>query len=101
MTTISYKRTGGTLSQGLEATFDLNNMPASDAQRLQDLINESSFFEIPVVDVVPSAPDEFAYIITVVSGNAIHTVSVTDNLMPRSLRPLIQDLTELAIPTDV
>lgn len=97
MTTISFRRTGGTLGQEIAANFDLNSMPASDSQRLQDLIDESSFFEIPVVDVVPSGPDEFAYAITVVSGNSIHTVSVTDNLMPRSLRPLIHDLTELAV----
>jgi len=99
MTTISYKRTGGTLGQEIAANFDLNNMPASESQRLQDLIDESSFFEIPVVDAVPSKPDEFAYTITVISGNSIHTVSATDNLMPRALRPLIQDLTELAVPT--
>lgn len=99
MTTISYKRTGGIVGQDLAANFDLNSMPASDAERLHNLLNESNFFEIPVVDAVPSKPDEFAYIITVVSGNSIHTVSATDNLMPRSLRPLIQDLTELAIPT--
>ena len=73
-------------------------MPASDSQRLQDLIDESGFFAIPVVDAVPSGPDEFAYTITVISENSIHTVSATDSLMPRSLHPLIQDLTELAVP---
>jgi len=99
MTTISYKRRGGTLGQEIAANFDLNSMPASDAQRLHDLIHESNFFEIPVVDAVPSSPDEFGYTITVISENSIHTVSATDNLMPRALRPLIQDLTELAIPT--
>lgn len=99
MTTISYKRRGGTLGQEITANFDLNSMPASDSQHLQDLIDESNFFEIPIVDAVPSSPDEFEYIITVISENSIHTVSATDNLMPRSLRSLIQDLTELAIPT--
>ena len=101
MTTISYKRRGGTLGQEITANFDLNSMPADESRRLHHLINESNFFEIPVVDAVPSSPDEFEYIITVISENSIHTVSATDNLMPRTLRPLIQDLTELAIPTDV
>jgi hypothetical protein len=99
MTTISYKRRGGTLGQEIAANFDLNSMPASDSQRLQDLIDESSFFAIPVVEAVPSSPDEFEYTITVISENSIHTVSATDSLMPRSLRPLIHDLTELAVPT--
>src|SRR3972149_3656585 len=97
MTTISLRRTGGTWDKKIAANFVLNSMPASDSQCLQDLIDESSFFENPVVDVVPSGPDEFAYAITVVSGNSIHTVSVTNNLMHRSLRTLIHDLTELAV----
>ena len=96
MTTINYIRTGGTPGHELEANFDLNNMPTRDSERLHNLITQSNFFEIPAVDVTTSAPDEFAYTITVVSGNDIHTVRATDNLMPRSLRPLIQDLTELA-----
>jgi len=99
MTTISYKRRGGPLGQEITASFDLNSMPAGDSRRLHQLLKESNFFEIPVVDAVPSSPDEFEYIITVISENSIHTVSATDNLMPRTLRPLIQDLTELAIPT--
>lgn len=97
MTTISYTRTGGTSSQELVVNFDLNTMPARDSERLEKLLDQSNFFEIPALDVTPSAPDEFGYTITVVSGNAIHTVRATDNLMPRSLRPLIQDLTELAV----
>lgn len=97
MTTISYIRTGGILGQELAANFDLNNMPASEAERLHNLINESKFFEIPVLDVKPDGPDEFAYTITVISGNSIHTIRATDNLMPKSLRPLIEDLTELAV----
>lgn len=100
MTTISYKRMGGLLGQEIAANFDLNSMPITDAQRLHDLINESNFFEIPVVNVVPSGPHEFAYTITIVSGNSIHTVHATDSLMPKALRPLVHDLTKLAIPTD-
>lgn len=99
MTTISYIRTGGIPSQELNANFDLENMRASDAERLHSLIHESKFFEIPALDVKPDGPDEFAYTITVISGNAIHTIRATDSLMPRSLRRLIEDLTELAVTT--
>lgn len=80
----------------IAATFDLNDLPTGDARRIQDLIDRSNFFEIPAVDAAPSGPDEFVYTLTIVSGNAIHTVRATDSLMPRALRPLIQDLNELA-----
>jgi hypothetical protein len=97
MTTISYIRTGGIPSQELAVNFDLENMRASDAERLRNLINESKFFDIPALDVKPDGPNEFAYTITVISGNSIHTIRATDTLMPKSLRPLIEDLTELAV----
>ena len=76
--------------------FDLSSMPGSVAQRLQGLLTESHFFDVPVVNDLRSAPDEYQYDITVVAGNSIHTIHVSDTSMPYSLRPLVEELTELA-----
>ena len=76
--------------------FDLSSMPGSVAQRLQNLLTESDFFEVPLVNDLHSDPDEYQYDITVVAGNSIHTVHVSDTSMPHSLRPLVDELTELA-----
>ena len=99
MTTIAFKRTGGSMDQETAVNLDLNEMPASVSQRIQNLINESNFFEIPLIEASRSGPDEFEYTVTVVAGNSIHTVRATDTEMPKSLRPLIDDLTELAKAT--
>jgi hypothetical protein len=50
---------------------------------------------VPVVNDLRAAPDEYQYDITVVAGNSIHTVHVTDTSMPQSVRPLVDELTEL------
>ena len=79
--------------------FDLTSLPASMAQRLHNLINETNFFEIPIVNELHAGPDEYEYVITVVAGNTVHTVHATDSSMPKSLPPLIDELTELAKTT--
>jgi hypothetical protein len=99
MTMINFKRTGGTMGREMVMDFDLNNLPASVSQHLQDLLNESNFFEIPLVNDLTPGPDEYEYTVTVVAGNSLHTVRVTDSSMPNSLRPLIEELTELARET--
>lgn len=76
--------------------FDLDSMPGSIAQRLQNLLTDSNFFDVPIVNDLRAAPDEFQYDITVVAGNSIHTIHVTDTSMPQSVRPLVDELTELA-----
>jgi hypothetical protein len=93
---INFKRTGGSIGKELTMDFDLNNMPADEARRLHNLLNESRFFEVPVVNDLRASPDEYEYVITVVAGNSIHTVHVSDTSMPQSLRPLVEDLTEIA-----
>lgn len=87
------------MSKEMTMNFDLGNMPGSVAQRLQNLLTESDFFEVPLVNDLHTEPDEYQYDITVVAGNSIHTIHVSDTSMPHSLRPLVEELTELAETT--
>jgi hypothetical protein len=76
--------------------MDLGSIPGPAAQRLHGLLTESNFFEIPTINDLMARPDEYQYTITVIAGNSLHTIHVTDTEMPASLRPLIEELTELA-----
>jgi hypothetical protein len=99
MTMINFRRSGGPSGSEIEMDFDLSSMPGPAAQRLHGLLTESNFFEIPLVGDLHTEPDEHEYTITVVAGNSLHTVHASDNSMPRSLRPLVDRLTELAMAT--
>ncbi len=83
---------------GREITLDadLGTLPGDEAQRLHGMLTDSNFFEIPVTENLTARPDEYEYTLTVIAGNSMHTVHVTDTNMPESLRPLIEELTELA-----
>lgn len=96
MTMIHFQRTGGSMGREVSRDFDLGSMPDSMSQRLQGLLTTSNFFDVPVVNDLHAGPDEYQYDITVVAGNSIHTVHVSDTSMPDSLRPLVEELTELA-----
>lgn len=99
MTMINFKREGGALGKEMAFDLDLASIPGPAAQRLQGLLTESNFFDIPIVNDLRSVPDEYEYTITVVAGNSLHTVHVSDTSMPNSLRPLIEELTRLAQAT--
>jgi hypothetical protein len=93
---INFKRTGGSMGGETTMDFDLSSMPASVERRLHNLLDDSNFFGIPGVADVLVQPGEYQYAITVVAGNSIHTVHVSDGSMPQSLRPLVDELSELA-----
>lgn len=87
------------MGKDISLELDLSSMPGPTAQRLHGLLTESNFFEIPMVNDLRAAPDEYEYTITVVAGNSLHTVHASDTSMPRPLRPLVEELTELATAT--
>ena len=99
MTMINFKRTGGSMGREMAMDFDLGSMPGSVSQRLQGLLTESNFFEVPLVHDLHTNPDEYQYDITVVAGNSLHTIHVSDTSMLDSIRPLVEELTELAEAT--
>jgi hypothetical protein len=96
MTMINFRRTGGNPVDELSLDLDLSTLSANAEQRFERLLEDTNFFGIPFVRDLPSDPDEYAYSVTVVAGNRLHTVHATDTSMPRSLRPLIEQLTDLA-----
>lgn len=94
---ISFDRSGGAIGKDMHLDLDLNTMPADEAQNLLRLVNETGFFDIPGDLDTQVLPDEFQYEITVHSGRASHTVRTSDSTMPKSLQPLVKELTMLKI----
>lgn len=84
------------MGRDMAMDLDLGSIPGPEAQRIHGLLTESNFFEIPNINDLMTGPDEHEYTITVVAGNSLHTVHVSDSSMPRSLRPLVDELTQLA-----
>lgn len=84
------------MGREINLDVDLGSIPGEEAQRLHGMLTDSNFFDVPDIGNLMAGPDEYEYAITVVAGNSIHTVHVTDTAMPESLRPLVEELTEIA-----
>ncbi|HSB00868.1 MAG TPA: protealysin inhibitor emfourin [Anaerolineales bacterium] len=93
---INFRRTGGAIGREITFDVDMDSLPGSAAQRLDGLLTAADFFEIPTVNNLMARPDEYEYTVTVIAGNSMHTVHVSDTNMPESLQPLVRELTELA-----
>lgn len=94
---ITFERTGGFMGRKVAVDLDLDQLPADHARTLRRLLDESNFLSLEESLTVPGpARDEFQYSITVQSGTIEHSVRFTDASMPDSLRPLVEELSNLA-----
>ena len=96
MVKIMFDRSGGLVGQAIDLTLDLDTVPSNESQYLLHLIQEADFFHLPENFVASSTPDEFLYTLTVEAGAMRHRVRVSDTSMPKSLQPLIYELSTLA-----
>ena len=97
MTSIVFERSGGVVGNEIHLDLDLNNLPENESQYLHKLLFDADFFKIPENLSAVSTPDEFQYVITVKAGSSSHTVRVSDTTMPKSLLPLVKEMSKLEV----
>lgn len=95
MTQIHFERSSGLVGRTIRYSVNLNDLSEDEAQNLKKMINDANFFEIPEDLRGSATPDEFHYQVTVDDGTQSHTVRASDTTMPRSLVPLVKELTML------
>jgi len=97
MTTIKFERSSGVTGKDLHLDLDFNTLPEDESHRLLKLIEDADFFNIPEHPAEPFTEDELQYRVNISAGQTSHTVHTSDSTMPRSLVPLIKELTMLNI----
>ena len=84
------ERSGGFAGISRSQSLSTDDMPAEDAQKLRDLVDASSFYELPsVIHSDKPVPDAFRYKITVDSERGTHTVEVDEGAVPPRLQPIL------------
>jgi len=96
MMQIIFERSGGIMGSKSSLTIDLDDLPLDQAEKMRRLLDEADFFTLSEDQPTHPTPDGFQYTLTVETGTARHTVRTTDVTMPDSLRPLIDELSQLA-----
>ena len=96
-TIITFERSGGVVGNEVYFDLDFENLSEDTAERLQKLIDDAEFFNLPANLAMSATPDEFQYKLTVDNGKEYHSVRVTDTTMPKTLLPLVRELTMLKV----
>lgn len=93
---IIFNRSGGIMGLKSSLTIDLDELPPDQAVTLRRLLDESHFFTLPENPPTRPIPDGFQYTITVETDKLNHTIHTSDTTAPEGLRPLLQELSQMA-----
>lgn len=96
---VEYKQEGGFAAfPGLSKPFviETGDLPAEQSERLQELLEASNFFKLPIRPTIhPGAADYITYIIMVVDGRRRRTVRLVDPIEDPHVQNLIDFLNDL------
>lgn len=94
---IIYERSGGFTGMTTSYNFNLEDLPAEDAEKLKELIDQIDFPVLPEnLEMSKNIPDQFSYTITVESQEWTHTIRTSDATAPQEIQPLIETLNSLS-----
>ena len=94
---IEFERTGGIAGLRLTATVHADALAPEEARKLQAMVEEARFFELPsTLSHVQPGADRFQYTVTVEIQGRRHTVEIAEGAAPPRLRPLLDRLTAKA-----
>jgi hypothetical protein len=95
---IIFNRSGGFVGSMSSLTIHMDDIPPDQAKTLRRLVDEAHFFTLTENPPSQSTPDGFHYTITVETDTVTHTVHTNDTSAPEELRPLLQELSQMARP---
>jgi hypothetical protein len=90
---IFFERTGGFAGIKLKTLLDSSTLPPREARRLQRLLKQSGFFDLPpVLESGEPGADRFSYRVTVETEDGEHTVEAVEPAIPGTMRPFLDFL---------
>jgi hypothetical protein len=95
VSTVKFRRTGGYAGNLPALEFDTASLPAEKRAQIAGLIGDVDFDAIEARSA-QAVPDAFQYELEVTTGGHHRRLTVGDRQVPDMLRPLVDQLTELA-----
>ena len=88
---MTFERTGGFAGISITKVVDTTTLPDNEAKQLRQLVDAAAFFHLPasITSNTPQ-PDRFEYQLTVEDNGKQHTVEVSEQAVPKTLKPLIE-----------
>jgi emfourin len=94
---ISFERSGGFAGITIKTTVDEKDLAPDEAQRIRQLVEEADVFNLPR-KIMPRSPrpDRFQYELSLEESGRQHTVTMSEEVLPVKLKPLVNWLMEKA-----
>ncbi len=90
---MTVERTGGFAGMHLTKAIDTTTLPPEEAKQLRCLVDAADFFRLPAtIRSTSPQPDRFQYQLTVEDDSRQHTITVSEQAVPATLRPLLECL---------
>ena len=90
---MSMRRSGGFTGMTSSYSFNLEDLPDEEANRLRKIIDQVDFLALPEkFERAGNIPDQFTYTITIESQEWSHTVVTGDSSAPLEIQPLLESL---------
>lgn len=87
---INFERTGGFAGMQITKLVDTANLTGDEANQLRLLVDTANFFSLPATINSNTQADRFQYQITVEDNGQKHTVVVSEQAAPGTLKPLLE-----------
>jgi hypothetical protein len=94
---VSIERSGGFAGITIKTAVEEKDLSPDEAQKLQEMVEEVDFLNLPEKIISPSSqPDRFQYELSLEKSGRQHTVTVSEEALPKKLIPLIKWVMEKA-----
>jgi len=96
---IAFVRSGGFAGLRLDLALDTDALPADEAVRIHHTVEASGFFDLRQSELRGGVgADRFEYRIEIEShAHGGHSLAIPESAMPEGLRPLVEELTAMAM----
>jgi emfourin len=88
---ITFEQSGGFAGLHLSEDIDTDELKPVEAVELLRLVDDANFFALPELIASPTPqPDRLVYTVCVSMNTGAHTVTVSEEVLPSGLKPLVR-----------
>lgn len=87
---VTLEQSGGFAGLMITRTIDTQDLSPSESQQLENLVNESNFFQLNSITELSPQPDRFGYTLSVEIDGRKHSIQLSETNIPDKVRSLLE-----------
>jgi hypothetical protein len=87
---VTLEQSGGFAGLMITRTIDTQDLSPTESQQLENLVNESNFFQLNSITELSPQPDRFGYTLSVEIEGRTHSIQLSETNIPDKVRSLLE-----------